>query len=243
MLSILRKEINTFFSSLIGYMVIGIFLVTIGLMMWVFPTYSVLEYNYATMDQLFNLAPVIFTFLIPAITMRSFAEENQTGTIELLSTRPLSDWEIILGKYLACVLLVIIAILPTVVYYYSIYQLGAPKGNLDAGATLGSYFGLVLLGATFASIGVFASALTKNQIVAFILATFLCFFFFWTFFFLSSLPAFVGTIDYIVQMIGIDYHYNSISRGVIDSRDLIYFLSVITFFLFCTQLALGRRNW
>ncbi|MEO1624977.1 MAG: ABC transporter permease, partial [Bacteroidota bacterium] len=192
MLSIFFKEVNTFFSSLIGYIVIGTFLVIMGLVMWVFPDYSILGYEYATMDQLFGIAPVIFVFLIPAITMRSFAEENQTGTIELLVTRPLSDWQIIGGKYLACLLLVIFAILPTLCYYYSVYQLGAPKGNLDSGAIMGSYIGLVLLGGVFVAIGIFASSLTNNQIVAFILATFLCFFFYYAFFYLSKLPIFVG---------------------------------------------------
>ncbi len=243
MYSIFKKEINTFFSSLIGYIVVGVFLVIMGLMMWVFPDYSILSYNFATLDQLFSMAPIIFTFLIPAITMRSFAEEQHSGTIELLATRPLRDGQIVLGKYLACLALVIFALLPTLLYYYSVYQLGSPKGNLDSGAIMGSYLGLVFLGGAFVAIGLFASSLTNNQIVAFILATFLCFFFYWGFFFLSKLPVFVGKVDDVVQMIGIDYHYNSISRGVIDSRDLIYFFSFIGFFLFATQLALGKRNW
>ena len=243
MLQIFQKEINTFFSSLTAYIVIGTFLVIMGLMMWVFPSTSILEYNYATLDQLFSMAPMIFTFLIPAICMRSFAEENQTGTIELLTTRPLKDWEIVLGKYFAGVLLVAFALLPTVLYYYSVYQLGSPQGNLDSGAILGSYIGLLFLGGSFVAIGIFASSLTNNQIVAFILATFLCFFFYWGFFFLSELPIFVGRWDHIVQMLGIDSHYNSISRGVVDSRDVIYFFSVIIFFLFLTVTNLGRRNW
>ena len=243
MINIFQKEINTFFSSLTAYIVIGTFLVIMGLMMWVFPSTSILEYNYATLDQLFSMAPMIFTFLIPAICMRSFAEENQAGTIELLTTRPLKDWQIVLGKYFACLLLVAFSLLPTVLYYYSVYQLGSPKGNLDSGAILGSYLGLLFLGGAFVAIGIFASSLTNNQIVAFILATFLCFFFYWGFFFLSELPVFVGKWDHIVQMLGIDYHYNSISRGVVDSRDVIYFLSVILFFLFLTVTNLGRRNW
>jgi len=243
MLSIFSKEINAFFSSLIGYIVIGVFLILTGLMMWVFPDYSLLNYNYATLDQLFDMAPLIFMFLIPAITMRSFAEENQTGTIELLTTRPLSDLSIISGKYLACLVLVFFALLPTVLYYYTVHQLGSPVGNIDGGAVLGSYIGLLFLGATFTAIGVFASAITNNQIVSFILATFLCFFLYWGFFFLSSLPFFVGKVDDIVQMIGIDYHYNSISRGVIDTRDVIYFLSVIGVFIMATVTVLGKRKW
>ena len=243
MLSIFVKELSAFFSSLIGYIVIGMFLVIMGLVMWVFPDYSVLNYNYASLDQLFAIAPLIFTFLIPAITMRSFAEENQAGTIELLVTKPLWDWEIIMGKYLACLLLVLFAILPTLLYYYSVYQLGSPPGNLDSGAIMGSYLGLVFLGAAFVAIGMFASSLTNNQIVAFILATFLCFFIYWAFFYLSKLPIFVGRLDDLVQKLGIDYHYNSISRGVVDSRDVLYFISLIAIFIFLSQIALVRRKW
>ncbi len=242
MVSILRKEINTFFSSLIGYFVIGIFLVILGLMMFVFPDTSLLHYNYATLNQLFDLAPMIFMFLIPAITMRSFAEEIQTGTIELLATRPLSDFSIIMGKFLACWLLVAFALLPTVLYYYTVYELGSPKGNLDGGAILGSYIGLLFLAAVFVAIGIFASAVTNNQIVAFIMATFLCFIFYSGFWYISKLPVFVGKVDDVVQMIGIDYHYNSISRGVVDTRDVIYFLSVIALFIMLTLFTLERRR-
>lgn len=243
MWSILKKEINTFFSSLIGYIVIGAFLAMTGLMLWVFPDYSLLNYNYATLDQLFGLAPLVFLFLIPAITMRSFAEEHQAGTIELLVTRPLHDLSIILGKYFACLLLVVFAILPTLVYYYSVHQLGAPVGNLDSGAILGSYIGLIFLGAAFTAIGIFASSITNNQIIAFILAMFLCFIFYWGFLFFSNLPVFIGKSDDIVQMIGIDYHYESLSRGVIDTRDVLYFLSLIAVFIYMTFTALERRKW
>lgn len=243
MISIFQKEINSFFSSLIGYIVIGVFLVVLGLVMWVFTDTSILSYNYASLDQLFGMAPMIFMFLIPAITMRSFAEEQQTGTIELLVTRPLHDLEIILGKFFACLGLVVFAILPTVLYYYTVYELGSPKGNLDAGAILGSYIGLIFLAGAFVSIGLFASSLTQNQIVSFILATFLCFLFYWGFWFFSKLPVFVGRGDDIVQMIGIDYHYDSMSRGVIDSRDVIYFLSLIGVFVMMTMTSLGKRKW
>jgi len=243
MLSIFSKEINTFFSSFIGYIVIGVFLALTGLMMWVFPDYSLLNYNYATLDQLFEMAPIIFMFLIPALTMRSFAEENQTGTIELLTTRPITDLAIVLGKYFACLVLVVFALLPTLLYYYTVYQLGDPPGNLDSGAIMGSYIGLLFLGGVFVAIGLFASAITDNQIVSFVLATFLCFFLYWGFFFLSNLPIFVGKVDDVVQMIGIDYHYRSISRGVIDTRDVIYFVSVIGVFIMLTLTALGKRKW
>jgi ABC-2 type transport system permease protein len=243
MISIFRKEVNTFFSSLIGYIVIGVFLIYLSLMMWVFPDTSIFEYNYATLDQLFELAPTIFVFLIPAITMRSFAEEIQTGTIELLVTRPLTDLEIILGKFLAAVLLLIFALLPTLIYYVTLYQLGSPKGNIDSGATWGSYIGLILLGASFVSIGLFASSITKNQITSFVVAVFLCFLMFWVFDMMSRIPIFVGKIDDLIQSFGVQAHYHSISRGVVDSRDVIYFLSVIAFFITATKVSLESRKW
>ncbi|HMQ48820.1 MAG TPA: gliding motility-associated ABC transporter permease subunit GldF [Saprospiraceae bacterium] len=243
MLGIFQKEINTFFSSLIGYIVIGVFLIILGLVMFVFPDTSLLNYNYATLDQLFEIAPLIFIFLIPAICMRSFAEEQQNGTLELLTTKPVSDLQIVLGKYLACLALVVFALLPTLLYYYTVYQLGSPKGNLDAGAIGGSYIGLFFLAACFVSIGLFASSLTNNQIVAFLLATFLCFFIYWGFDFMSRLPVFVGKVDDVVQMIGLDYHYQSISRGVLDTRDVVYFLSLIAFFVAACLVSLGRRKW
>lgn len=243
MISIFLKEVNSFFSSLIGYIVIGVFLIALGLVMFVLPDFSILEYSYATLDQLFSIAPLIFAFLIPAITMRSFAEEQQSGTIELLATKPISDLAIIMGKFLASLALVIFALIPTLLYYYTVYQLGSPKGNLDAGAIAGSYLGLILLAAAFASIGVFASSLTNNQIVAFILATTLCFLFYWGFFYFSKLPVFVGKSDDIIQMLGIDYHYNSISRGIVDSRDVIYFLSIIGIFIMLTLTSLEKRKW
>lgn len=243
MFSIFRKEINTFFSSLIGYIVIGVFLVLMGLIMWVFPEFSVLDNNYANLDTLFGIAPMVFMFLIPAVTMRTFAEEKQTGTIELLVTRPITDWQIVGGKFLACLALVAFALVPTVLYYIAVYRLGAPPGNLDSGGILGSYIGLLFLAAAFAAIGIFASSLTNNQIVAFVLATFLCFFVYLAFDFLSRLPVFFGKTDDIVQSVGIEYHYNSMSRGVLDTRDVIYFLSVIALFLAATVLSLGRRRW
>jgi len=243
MLAIFRKEINAFFSSLIGYIVIGIFLVLMGLVLWVFPEYSVLEGNFANLDTLFSMAPMIFLFLIPAVTMRTFAEEMQTGTIELLVTRPISDWQIVSGKFLACLTLIVFALVPTALYYLTVYNLGAPPGNLDSGGILGSYIGLLFLAAAFAAIGIFASSLTNNQIVAFLLAAFLCFFVYQAFDALSRLPVFFGKTDDIVQAIGIQYHYDSLSRGVLDSRDVVYFLSLIAVFLAATVLSLGRRRW
>lgn len=243
MFAIFRKEINTFFSSLIGYIVIGVFLLLMGLLLWLFPDFSILDAPYATLDPLFELAPVVFMFLIPAVTMRTFAEENQSGTIELLVTRPLSDWAIVGGKFFASFLLVVFALVPTVLYYITVYRLGAPPGNLDSGGILGSYIGLLFLAGTFVAIGVFASSLTNNQIVAFILATFLCFFIYMAFDFLSRLPVFFGKTDDVVQALGIKFHYDSISRGVVDTRDVIYFLSAIALFLAATVLSLGRRKW
>jgi ABC-2 type transport system permease protein len=243
MLSIFFKEINTFFSSLIGYIVIGVFLVLMGLMMWVFPDYSVLDNDYANLDTLFSIAPMVFMFLIPAVTMRTLAEETQTGTIELLVTRPISDWQIVGGKFLACFALVAFALVPTVLYYITVYQLGAPPGNLDSGGILGSYIGLLFLAGAFVTIGIFASSLTNNQIVAFVLATFLCFFVYLAFDFLSRLPVFFGKTDDIVQSFGIQHHYKSVSRGVLDTRNVVYFLSVIALFLAATVLSLGKRRW
>lgn len=243
MSSIFLKEINAFFSSLIGYIVIGVFLATTGLVLFVFPDTSLLNVNYASLGPLFELAPMVFLFLIPAVTMRSLSEEYQTGTIELLATRPIGNWEIVGGKFLASFALVGFALLPTLLYYYTMYQLGSPAGNIDSGAVAGSYIGLFFLGGAYVSIGIFASSLSNNQIVAFVLATFLCFFLYYGFDFLSRMPVFVGRLDDAVQMFGIDYHYRSISRGLIDTRDMVYFLSVIALFLALALLSVERRKW
>lgn len=243
MIPVFLKEINAFFASLIGYVVIGTFLVIMGLLIWVFPEFSILDGNYASLDTLFGIAPMVFMFLIPAVTMRSLAEEKQSGTIELLVTRPVTDWQIVGGKFMAAFVLVVIALLPTWLYYFSVWQLGAPQGNIDFGGTMGSFIGLLFLAGAFVSIGIFASSLTNNQIVAFVLATFLCFFVYLAFDYLSRLPIFFGKTDDIIQSLGIDYHYNSISRGSLDTRDIIYFLSVIAFFFAATLLSLGKRKW
>lgn len=234
MLSIFWKEIHAFFSSLIAYLVIAVFLIVTGLFMWVFPDSSILDYNYASMDALFSLAPFIFLFLIPAITMRSFAEEKQRGTIEFLFTKPLGSFDIIFGKYLANLALVLFALLPTVLYYYSIYQLGYPNGNLDSGAVIGSYIGLFFLVACFVAVGMLASALTDNQIVAFIFGSFLCFIVHFGFGYLAEIPAFIGTLDGFFAKLGIQYHYDAMSKGAIDTRDVIYFIGVIAIFLYAS---------
>ncbi len=240
---IYRKEINSFFSSLVGYIVIGVFLVALWLVMFVFPEFSLLESNYATLSQLFAIAPLLFLFLMAAITMRTFAEEHQAGTFELLATHPLRDIDIVLGKFLACMTLVALALVPTVLYYATVYFLGSPVGNLDAGAIVGSYIGLLLLAGAFVAIGLFASSLVSNQIVAFILSIFLGFLLHWGFYYFSELPVFLGKTDDLVQMIGMEYHYESISRGILDTRDLIYFSSVIAFFIVLTLVSLDRRKW
>ncbi len=243
MLALYLKEIRAFLSSITGYVVILVFLVTTGLFLWFFPNdFNILDYGYANLDGLFIIAPLVFLFLVPAITMRSFSEEKKTGTIELLLTRPLSDMKIIVAKVLAAITLIIISLLPTLVYFFSVYQLGFPVGNLDVGSIWGSYIGLILLGAVFASIGVFASSLSDNQVVSFILAIIMSAFLYMGFEFIYSLDLF-GNIDLFIRSLGISSHYSSISRGVVDTRDVVYFLSVIVLFLYLTNFSLSKRKW
>jgi ABC-2 type transport system permease protein len=214
----------------------------LGLFLWVFPDTSILEYGYASLESMFNTIPYLFMFLIPAITMRSLAEEKREGTFELLATRPLTDWQIVLGKYLASLTLVLFSLIPTLVYYISVYELGVVKGNIDSGAIIGSYIGLFLLGAAFVALGIFASSLTKNQIIAFAIAVFLSFFAFSGFDSVSQILSLQQFDSFLINF-GINAHYQSISRGVLDSRDLIYFLSFITLFLLITKTILGGRKW
>jgi len=233
--SILKKEITSYLSSLVAYVTIGAFLLVLGLFLWVFPDSSILDYGYASLDSLFNTAPYLFMFLIPAITMRSLAEERKEGTFELLLTRPLTDGQIVLGKFFACVLLVFFALIPTSVYYYSICALGNPQGNVDTGAVIGSYIGLFLLGSGFAAIGLFASSVSKNQIIAFTIAVFLSYFFYSGF---DSLSSLLSLQNLGLQNIGITAHYESVSRGVLDTRDLGYFVCLSAFFIWCTLLVI-----
>lgn len=243
MLALLAKEIKSFLSSLIGYIAMAVFLVLTGLFLWVFPgNFNILDLGYSDMEPLFTLAPWVFMFLIPAITMRTFSEEQRTGTIELLLTRPLTDLQIILAKILAGIVLVLLALLPTLIYTLSVYLLGNPVGNLDMGGTWGSYIGLVFLASAFVSIGVFASSITPNQVVAFIVAVFLCFFVFVGFDSISSF-AVMGPLDSLVQKLGILEHYHSMSRGVIDSRDVVYFVVLFTVFVLLTKTVLQSRKW
>ena len=238
MYPILKKEFNSFFASPIAYLVIAIFLLINGLFLWFFKDdFNILNAGFADLNPFFFLAPWLFLFLIPAITMRSFADEYNSGTIELLITKPISDWQIVLGKFWASLLLVIVALIPTLTYVYTIYRLGNPIGNLDFGSTIGSYIGLLFLASTYTAIGLFTSTLSKNQIVAFILSVFITFFLFYG---LDAISNSLGN-DLSIQKIGINEHFKSISRGVIDTRDIIYFASVTGFFLFITKMRLENE--
>lgn len=234
MIYLLKKEISAFFSSLTGYMVIVVFLVANGLFMWIFPgDTNVLESGYATLDTFFMMAPWIFLFLIPAVTMRSFAEERKAGTMEFLLTKPLTYTEIVMAKFLGSLALVLLSLVPCLVFYYSVSALGNPPGNLDKGAILGAFIGLFLLAGIYVAIGVFASSLTQNQVVAFVIAVIACFTLYIGFDSIALLP-WIKNSSFILNL-GINEHYKSISRGVIDSRDMIYYLGMITIFLLFTK--------
>lgn len=243
MFALWKKEVLAFFSSLTGYLVAGVFLLMTGLFLWVIPGNLNIPFGgYASLDSLFWLAPWLFLFLVPAVTMRLLSEERKSGTIELLLTKPLTDWHIVGGKYLAGVTLVVIALIPTLVYFYSVHCMAQPVGNIDHGAIWGSYIGLVLLGAVYVSIGLFTSSVTENQIVAFVLAVLVCFFFYNGFQAMAELPVFRPASGFLAYM-GINSHYQSVSRGVVDSRDLVYYGGVITFFLVLTKTILSSRKW
>ncbi len=242
MRQIFLKEINGFLDSLIGYAVVGVFLIAMGLLMWVFPETSVLDYGYADMETLFTLGPFVFIFLVPAITMRSFAEERKMGTLEWLLTKPITEGNIVMGKFLAATCLLIVALVPTLTYYYTLYQLGNPVGNIDASGVIGSYLGLALLGAVFCALGILASTLVANQIVSFMLAAFLCFAFY-TGFESASLLFSDGSTSMLVKQLGIRYHFESLSRGLIDSRDLIYFIGMGGVLLLSAKTVLSSRSW
>ena len=234
MIPILKKEFNSFFASPIGYLVIAVFLIINGLYLWVFKSdFNILNAGFADLNSFFFIAPWFFLFLIPAVTMRSFSDEFRLGTIEILKTKPLTDWQIVLGKYAGALLLIILALVPTLIYVYSIVQLGSPAGNLDIGSTIGSYIGLLFLASAYTAIGLFTSTLSNNQIVAFIVAVIISFFMFYGFEALADMG-----ISETLRNFGMSEHFKSISRGVIDTRDLIYFASVTFFFLFITKLKL-----
>ena len=235
------KEVRGFLGSLIGQVVVVVFLLLTGLFLWVFPN-NILDTGYADLAPLFFIAPWVFLFLVPAVTMRSFSEERRTGTIELLLTKPLTEMQLVLAKYIAAVILIIFALLPTLVYWYSLSELAMPKGNLDTGGIIGSYIGLLLLACCFGAIGVFASAITENQVVAFMIAVFLCFFLYLGFDLIASFDAF-GVLEGPIKAIGIQDHYASLSRGVVDLRDVLYFFGTIMVFLLLTRTALQSRRW
>lgn len=239
MFPILKKEFNSFFASPIAYLVIGVFLLVNGLFLWVFnDDFNILNAGFADLNNFFFLAPWILLFLIPAITMKTFADEFQSGTIEILKTRPISNWQIVLGKFFAALSLIVIAIIPTFVYVYSVNQLGNPVGNIDYGSTIGSYLGLFLLASSYASIGLFTSTLPKNQIVAFLLGVFIAFFFYYGF---DAIADLFESSSFTVKLFGMNEHFKSISRGVIDTRDILYFLSITIFFLFITKQKLTNE--
>ncbi|MBN2614647.1 MAG: gliding motility-associated ABC transporter substrate-binding protein GldG [Bacteroidales bacterium] len=241
MWALYKKEIRGFLTSVTGWVVLGIFLVVTGLFLWVLPSgMNIPEGGYANVNGLFQLAPFVFLFLIPAVTMHSFSDEISSGTMELLLTKPLSDTRIILSKYFAQFTLVLLALLPTLIYYFSVYQLAYPVGNVDSGGYWGSYIGLIFLAASFAAVGVFSSSLSGNQIISFLLAVVISAFLYLGF---SFIGPFFGNNEYTIELLGISAHYQSISRGVIDTRDVLYFLSILTLFLYLTKFVLSRRKW
>jgi len=241
MRALISKEIRGFLGSLIGQIVVVVFLLITGLFLWVFPN-NILDAGYADLGTLFYIAPWVFLFLVPAVTMRSFSEERRTGTIELLLTKPITELRLVLAKYLAAVVLVLLALVPTLVYWWSIGTLAVPAWNIDSGGIWGSYIGLFFLASCFTAIGIFASSLTESQIIAFLIAVFLCFIVFIGFDQLATFDAF-GALQGPIQAIGIQQHYDSMSRGVIDLRDVLYFLGVNAVFLLATRTVIQSRTW
>lgn len=237
---ICKKEWQQFFSSLTGYIALIIFLLLNGLFLFVFPDTSLLDFGYASLNPFFNQVPWILLFLVPTITMRSLADEYKNGTYELLKTMPLKQSQIVWGKFFGALLIVIAALLPTIIYAISIQQLSS-TGGIDIGGTMGSYIGLLLLGAVFTAVGICTSSFTNNTVVAFIAGAFLCFILYSGFDAISKLPVFKAGIDYYVEMLGISFHYKNLSRGVIDTRDVIYFVGVIVLFLLITQRNLSKK--
>ena len=238
MFSILKKEFNSFFASTMAYLVMGVFLLINGLFLWVFKSdFNILNAGFSDVNLFFYLAPWFFLLLIPAITMKSFADEFNKGTIELLKTKPISNWQIVMGKFFASVLLVIVALIPTFTYIFTIYQLGDPVGNIDFGSIIGSYMGLFFLATSYTAIGLFTSTLSKNQIVAFISGVLITFILFEGFDAISNLMS----NDLSLKQLGIKKHFKSISRGVIDTRDVLYFISVTVFFLDLTKIRLDNE--
>lgn len=239
MWSVCKKELAQAFSSLTGYIAIVVFLLVNGLVLFVFRN-NILESGFATLDDFFSFAPWIMLFLTSAITMRSLADEYKGGTFEVLRTRPLSAWQIVSGKFFGSLIVAIIALLPTLIYYFAINNLASTTG-IDAGAAAGSYLGLLFLTAVFTAIGVCSSGFTNNAVVAFIVSLLACVLLYFGFNALSQLPVFRNGADYYIEMLGIDFHYQSISRGVLDTRDLVYFVSLVFFFLLFTNQNLQHK--
>lgn len=237
-----KKEFRQFFSSLTGIIALAVFLLLNGLFLFVFPDSNMLDFGYATLDKFFELAPWILTFLVPAITMRSLADEFKGGTYEILQTKPLSYAQLTGGKYLGCLLIVLLALLPTLLYAFSMQALSAPNAGIDVGGVAGAYTGLFFLAAVFTAIGVCCSSFTGNAVIAFIVSAFACFLLYSGFNAISRIAALASGADYYIEMLGIDFHYRSISRGVIELRDIIYFVSLIAFFLLFTQRNLIKRR-
>ncbi|RYE00381.1 MAG: gliding motility-associated ABC transporter permease subunit GldF [Sphingobacteriales bacterium] len=242
MKSIYFKELNSFLSSIVGYVVLLVFLIVLGSLLWIFTDTRFFTFEYASMEPFFSMTPVLLVFLIPAITMRSFADEYKGGTIEWLLTKPLKLSHIVGGKFWACFTLVLIALIPTLIYVFGINWLAIANTTLDFGAIFGAYTGLLLLVAAFTSIGIFCSTLTDNQIVGFLLSVILCGLLYWGFEMISRLPVFAGGADYYMQLLGMDWHYNAINRGVLHTRDIIYFLSITILFWQATLFTLKRKR-
>ncbi|HNT42567.1 MAG TPA: gliding motility-associated ABC transporter permease subunit GldF [Tenuifilaceae bacterium] len=243
MFAIFTRELQNFFSSLSGYIAAMVFLVVTGLILWVFPgNLNILDGGYASLNGYFSIAPWVLLLLVPAATMRTFSDEKRFGTLELILTRPISDGRIVLGKFFATLVLVLIVLVPSLVYYLSVYLLSSPIGNIDAGGTWGSFIGLFLLASTYASVGIFTSSLTDNAIVSFLLSLLFCLFLFSGLSALASLPLFSG-VKPLLMFLSISEHYASISRGVLDSRDLVYFISMIFLFIIFTRTVLESRKW
>jgi len=240
MLSICKKELHQFFSSLTGYIAIILFLLVNGFFLFVLKDSNIFDFGYASLDKFFELAPWIFIFLVPALAMRSLAEEFKTGTFEILQTKPLSKWQIVTGKYFSILIVLLFVIVPTFIYIFTIKKLSA-TGNIDSGGITGSYIGLFLLAAVFAAISLCCSSFTNNAVVAFLVSAFVCLILYFGFNAISKLPVFLGKADYYIEMIGIDFHYRSISRGLLDSRDVLYFVSIIFLFLLITVQNLHKR--
>ncbi|MGN6296761.1 MAG: ABC transporter permease subunit [Ginsengibacter sp.] len=240
MISIAKKEFYQFFNSLTGYITIILFLLVNAIYLFVLKDSNIFDFGYATLSAFFDLAPWVFIFLIPALGMRSFADEFKSGTFETLKTSPLTKWQIVGGKYAAILAVILIALIPTFLYVITIHSLSS-SGGIDSGAITGSYIGLFFLASVFAAITLWCSSLTANAVIAFLLSAFACIILYFGFNAISKLPVFTGNADYYIEMIGIDFHYQSISRGVLDTRDIVYFLSVIFLFLFSTQKILIKK--